>query len=220
MTNRHAVVLIAGVPTEMAATDTILGNVSGNAGTATTAGTVTTPAQSAITSIGTLTGLTTKLGTGSTTMTQNAMLYSSSTPADNTSTGETDLLAYTLLANTMVNSGQTMIHEINGIFANNANAKTLKTYFGGSVIRTDTLPTNIAGIFSARFVIKRTSASHQSYTARMTRTIAGGATVTTVSRGDLTETETADIAMKTTGQGGATSDISQYEADIISGLGN
>ena len=60
---------------------TIVGNVSGNAGTATTASTVTTAAQPTITSVGTLTGLT--VG-GNATISGNLTINGSTTTIDST----------------------------------------------------------------------------------------------------------------------------------------
>ncbi len=214
MTNRNALVLISGVPTEMAATDTILGNVSGSAAT------VTGATQSAVTQLGTQVGLNVKVGTGSTTGTQTSLISSNVTQVLNVSTGATDLITYTLLANTLVTTGQTIIWENEGVWTSSANAKTLTSNFGGTVIRTDSLPTNTAGSYSTRIVIKRTGTNAQSYSMRIIRTVSGGGTVITSTTGTCTETETSNIIIKQTGTGGASSEIGQNSSTISIGLGN
>ncbi len=214
MTNRNALVLISGIPTEMAAADTILANISGSAAT------VTGAAQAAITSLGTLTGLNTKVGTGSTVGTQTSLLSSNVTPVLNTSTTATDLMTYSLLANTLVTIGQTIIWENEGLWVSSANAKTLTSNFGTTVIRTDSLPINTAGAYSTRIVIRRTGTSTQAYSMRITRTVSGGGTVITTAAGTCAETETSAITIKQTATGGASSEIEQTSQTILIGLGN
>jgi hypothetical protein len=214
MTNRHALILSNGVPTEMAATDTILGNVSG------TAATVTGAAQAAITSVGTLTGLTEMLGTGAGTVVMASILASAAAQTLNSGTGETTLITYTLPANSLVTTGQTLIYVVTGQWTNTANAKNLKTYLGSTVMKSTTLPINTAGTYLHIYFITRTSASHQNYSYCEFRTVSGGNVQANGSSSTATETETSDIIIKTTGTGGASSEISVIGNVIFNGLGN
>lgn len=54
------------------------------------------------------------------------------TPAGNVSTGETDLHSYTIAANVFANDGDSMPFNFGGDFANNANNKQVRAYFGGT----------------------------------------------------------------------------------------
>lgn len=214
MTNRRALTLISGIPTEMASTDTILGNVSGSAAT------VTQAAQAAITSLGTLTGLTQVVGTGATTAKTSSILYTLNTAVANGTTVETDLINYSLLANTLITVGQSIIYEFSGIWTNSINAKTLKFYFGGTLMRTDSLPTAVAGTYFYKFIIKKTSLNNQSYSWTVWRTNATSGTAMANGLGTMTETETADIAIRLTGTGGASAEINANQGEIRNGLGN
>lgn len=199
--------LTKGWFTDLQVTNSIAGSVTG------TAATVTTAAQTAITSLGTLTDLTISGGTGSATGKPSIILINNFTAVANTSTGETDLITYTLPASTLVTTGQMITHKFSGVFANNVNAKTLKLYFGTTTVFSQSMPVSTAGAYYGEINIRRTGSNAQSYVYQLTRTATGGATAMTVVVGTCTETEASTIVMKLTGTGGATSDINQnFEA--------
>ncbi len=63
-------------------------------------------------------------------------LYSSVTTTSNTGGGEDDLISYSLEKNTLQNEGDIIEIVAFGTYANNSNNKTLKLYFGGTLIYT------------------------------------------------------------------------------------
>lgn len=126
----------------------------------------------------------------------------------NVGTGEDDLLSYDLPASTLQRDRQTLRITAWGVVANNANAKTVKLYFGSAAIQTTAMTTGSAAFWKIQAEVIRTGSSTQTYTSQLAQ---GGATVICdIERGNLTQTDTAAITIKCTGTATADNDIQQY----------
>ncbi len=163
---------------------------------------------------GGLVSITKSVGTGGTNIIPSGLLTSNFTPVLNITTGETDLMTYTLAANTFIASNQLITHEFRGQFTSSINAKTLKVYFGSATTVSNSLPASTAGNYYGKLSIIRTGTDTQNWNYEFTRTATGGGTAILTASGTCTETETANIVMKLTGTGGASSEISQTYAEI------
>lgn len=126
-----------------------------------------------------------------------------STAVGNVTTGEDDLMTFSLPANTMRSTGAGIRIVAWGTKANNANAKTLKLYFGTTAIMTTSLGTSAAGNWRITAEVLRTGASTQDWNSAMV------GTDTDIEKGTATETETSAITIKCTGDATATNDIVQ-----------
>lgn len=121
------------------------------------------------------------------------------TTVGNVGSGEDNLITYTLPANALIVTGRGVEYRAYGAISNDADAKTLKLYFGATAILTVTMPTSIAGHWEAHYVAYRTGSSAQKYAATVDVVNTGTAAVTRYSsQGTTTETETATIAIKAT----------------------
>lgn len=127
------------------------------------------------------------------------------TSASNSGSGETDLISYTLPADTLVNDGDEVIIKVSGKYAANANNKTVKLYFGNQVIfNTGAVAANNTGwVINATIV--RTSATTQEIEASAIFNNSASATRTAG-----TQTLSSSNVIKCTGQGSANNDITQY----------
>ena len=73
-------------------------------------------------------------GTGTQTGSPVLSIFTSTTAASNVSTGETDLITYSLPANTLSANNQKLRITTWGTLANTANTKTVKVYVGATVV--------------------------------------------------------------------------------------
>jgi hypothetical protein len=126
------------------------------------------------------------------------------TDASNVSTGETNLLSYTLPANTLVSDGDFV--TIDAIFTTpaNGNSKSMKFYFGG--VTHDYTSSTIANgaTITFRIIVIRTASNAQRIQiSRITGYSDFPAYYTT------TETDTNNIVIKFSGTGAASDDITQ-----------
>lgn len=160
--------------------------------------------------------LTQTIGTGSATVKAVGLLHNSHTTTGNITTGEDDLITYPMPASTLVVTGQVLEYEVAGTFANNADAKTVKVYFGTTLVCTLAAAASIAGSWRAKISVRRTGASAQSWVAEATRTITGGGAAIANTSGTCTETETGIITLKSTGEGVTTNDIIQGSSTVKS----
>jgi hypothetical protein len=150
------------------------------------------------------TSITRSVGTGTGTAQITGTLSVNTTAVGNVGTGEDDLISYTLPANSLVGTGRGIRVSASGIAANNANAKTLKFYFG-SLVLTHNLPTSEALRWRFSLEVFRTGTSAQLYTSQLIHN--GSSTPIDVQQGTLTETETATILIKGTGEATTNDDI-------------
>ena len=129
------------------------------------------------------------------------------TAVGNVGAGEDDLITYSLPANSMdANNRAVRIHAW-GTLANNANAKTVKMYFGATAILTLAMPTNVAMNWEINATVVRTGASTQDAIASMINP----GTPPVVDREITTPAEdtTGAITIKCTGEATANDDIVQ-----------
>lgn len=171
-------------------------------------GTIATQAASAVTITGgSISGI--SAGGGSGTFGSMGLINVQTTPASNTTTGETDLMSYTLPASSFNATGKTIRVTAWGNQANNGNTKTVQAYVGGTSILSATLLVSSLGIWKLELILTDTGSSTQAYFAELIRLSAGATDVSVRSQATLAKTDTNTIIIKLTGTGGATSDITQ-----------
>jgi len=187
--------------------------------TATVAGIVSTAAQSFgglktfTDSLQSDSPLAAKAPGGSTYLGVPLRLTSITTPAGNVGTGEDDLMSYTLPASTLDSNGRAVKVIAWGHTANNANAKTLKAYFGATQVLGGagiSLTVSELGSWMAGFVVMRTGAGAQACAAQIVSGPAGGGV--TVSSATVTtpaETLSGTVVVKFTGEATSDDDITQ-----------
>jgi hypothetical protein len=150
-------------------------------------------------------GLQLNAGTG-TTGTAGVQIFSSFAAAGNVNTGETDLISFLMPANTLAVDGQKVRITVGGSLAANANAKTIKLYFGSTVLVTDNGTVNSGGFRLSAEVVRTGAATQVSNaTSMMLRALLNGFTATA-------ETLANAITIKVTGQSGTASNdvIAKY----------
>lgn len=143
-------------------------------------------------------------GTGTETFYASGVINVDSTEAACSGSSETDLISYTLPANSLSANGKGVRVRVAGITAANSNTKTIRLYFGASVVISNditTTPNNKSWEFEA--TIWRDSASTQEHLSRGSV----GSVLQTTAYGGLSATMTSTITIKVTGQGAATTDI-------------
>ena len=97
----------------------------------------------------------------------SGILNINTTAVSNTSTGETDLITYSLMKNTLVNNGDYLEIDAWGIYAANGNNKTVKLYFGNqTILDTGAIAAN-SGTWSIKAKIIRKSNSTQEIVAEI-----------------------------------------------------
>jgi hypothetical protein len=130
------------------------------------------------------------------------------TAVGNVGTGEDNLQTGTIGVNWLSNATRRVHIIIAGTTANNANAKTLKVYFGSTAILTATLTANQAGKWRVEADVISTGTDAQDYIAELTETDGAGVVNQIVqSNGSATENDGANITIKTTGEATANADI-------------
>jgi hypothetical protein len=133
------------------------------------------------------------------------------TPVSNGTTVETDLMTYDLPADTLSANGMAIDVLAFGTSANNANVKTVKVYFGATVVLSFTVA-DTATPWRVRMHVMRTGAATQVATADAT-----GTTGTGVLGGGAAPAEdlTTDTTIKVTGQSDtASADLTQVALSV------
>lgn len=153
-----------------------------------------------------------KMGTGSGTATVKGTANVGTTDANNSGTGETDLMTYSLPANSLSANSKGLHFFAQGKFAATANGKTLKFKFGTATITLESAAfiNDYQWSFDAR--IYRTSGNNQKIAYHYTRVASAGlgTAVTTLDVTTATETDTSAITIKMTGQSDtASNDVTQ-----------
>lgn len=152
----------------------------------------------------TLTDPSVNAGGGSETLIPAGLITYDSTEAGCSGSSETDLISYSLPASSLSSNGDAVRVRIAGTTAANSNTKTIRLYFGASVVISNditTAPSNKAWDFEA--LIFRDSSSTQEFVA----TGRVGAVLQTTAMSSLSATMSGAITIKVTGQGAATNDI-------------
>lgn len=133
------------------------------------------------------------------------------TLVSNVSTGETDLMTFSLPANSLNFDGDSIEVEAYGFFANNANTKTIRFYFGSTPVAFTVVGTggSITAWYLKAVVIRNSSSTMTGVgTLFADSDVAPKAVyINTLSAGGVVYTGTNTI--KLTGVGGATNDIRQ-----------
>lgn len=128
------------------------------------------------------------------------------TATGNVGTGEDNLRTFTLAGGAFSANGQGVRITAWGTYANNANAKTLKLYFG-SQISSQALTANEAGDWEFTALVFRTASNAQDYKVKFIQE--GTTDVTDLAVGTLTETDANSITIKCTGEATTNNDIVQ-----------
>lgn len=121
--------------------------------------------------------------------------------------GETTLVQYSVPAATLDVNGKALEFTVYGATVNNANAKTLRVYFGATLIGTFTLAVNSANLWVVRGELVRTGAATQIGRSSIQHTDA--APLVPVSSGAPTETLSGAVLLKVTGQATTNGDITE-----------
>jgi hypothetical protein len=134
------------------------------------------------------------------------------TDVSNTGTTETDLMSYTVPANTLDADNDALDFDFSYQYAPNTNSKIINVYFGTVVV---TMPSNTSGaggIVRITGKIVRTSSSTLSMWGSMTSS--NGATGVPFFATGSTINFGGSLVLKSTGTGGATSDITQHASMV------
>lgn len=126
----------------------------------------------------------------------------------NVGIGEDTLHTYTMPANTLVETGRGLYIRATGQAANNANTKTYKLKFGSQIISV-AIPTSVASDFTVEAWIVRTGLDAQYYFVELRDTTSAGVFSSFMAQGNLTEPETSNIIITSTGEATANNDITE-----------
>lgn len=127
------------------------------------------------------------------------------TAVGNVGTGEDDLITYSLPALSLLKVGSAVRIRAWGTTANNANAKTLRLYFGVAVLTTS-LTVSQAGFWEINAIVVKNGASTQDANASL---IEFPGTLHDIEQSAPNQTDTAAITIKCTGDATASNDIVQ-----------
>jgi parallel beta-helix repeat protein len=130
-----------------------------------------------------------------------------STAVSNSGSAETDLMTYVLPASCMTLANDSLRITAFGICANNANAKTLKVYFGATVLQTVSLTISQAGAWRIQAEMIATGSAAQRCFSQLVQ--GGTTTFVAAAYTSAAEASSAAITVKVTGTGFASSDITQ-----------
>lgn len=129
------------------------------------------------------------------------------TPVGNVGTGEDNLMSWTSPAAALSGDRQSYRIEAAGTIANNANAKTVKFYFGATTVLTAALPTSVAASWKISANVIRTGATTQ--VADAVLHVGNGTTYPIVATAAPAETLSGTVVIKCTGTATANNDIVQ-----------
>lgn len=153
-------------------------------------------------------GLTSKLGSSSSTIGTLGSLANRTTPVGNVGGGEDTLQTVTLAASGLTTTGHCIAFRGGGTFANNVNAKNIKLYFGTAAMASATVPINTAGNWEGTYTVCRTGTSAQRYISNI---VVIDTTLNTVLAfpvtGTASETEGSSIVLKATATATTDNDV-------------
>lgn len=141
------------------------------------------------------------IGTGGASATLGGTLFSSTTSANNVSTGETDLITYPMPGGTLAVNTRGVRITAWGTSAANVNAKTLKVYFGATVVAT-TVTSLSATPWVLRATVLRVTATTQTAAGEAFLTANNGGPTITAPGATLS----GAVTLKVTGQSAVASD--------------
>ena len=151
------------------------------------------------------TGIRHQAGTSTLEATMVGVANVNTTAVGNVGVGEDDLITYSLPANALSANGKGIRIRAWGTAANNANAKTVKLYFGTQVILTTALTVSQTDTWKIDATVWRTGASTQDWESSLIE--AGTVSLTDIENGTATQTDTAAITIKCTGTATSDNDI-------------
>lgn len=156
------------------------------------------------------------VGAGTQTGSPVLSIFTSTTAASNVGTAETDLITYAMPANTLSADGKGLRIRAWGTLANDANTKTVRVYFGASVVETYAGTNGNTGWYSDSTVL-RTGATAQISVGWQTQNVVSGG-IRGLTTASPTETLSGAVTIKVTGQSGAASNDVTVLALIIEAL--
>lgn len=145
-------------------------------------------------------------GAGST-ATLQGVANVNTTAVGNVGAGEDDLITFSLIANCLTGNGHGVRITAWGDGANNANAKTLRMYFGATALVTTSLTAGQADTWRIEATVIRTGAATQVASAQLLQF--GATTLIDVENTSPGETLTGAVTIKCTGDATADDDIRQ-----------
>lgn len=153
------------------------------------------------------------LNTGTTVAKVGGTIHEDVTPVSNSGTGETNLMTYSLPANTLGTDNDYLELEAWGEFTAAVSNKTVKMYFGGTVIFNTTALAFGAGAWRIKATVVRGSSTTQVTIAAFS----GNTTLvtTTAQVASPGETLSSAVTIKCTGQSSAASDEVFQEGFIV-----
>jgi hypothetical protein len=119
------------------------------------------------------------------------------------SSSETTLQTHLIPPYNLERLGSAVRTTFSGTTAANANAKTLRVYVGSAVVLTRALVPSQAGVWEVELVVISTGTNGQKYTVRLLESNAPAG----LAVGTLTQTTSAGITVRVTGQGVAGNDL-------------
>ena len=138
----------------------------------------------------------------------------------NIGVGEDNLITYAMPADSLYINDKAILYKGWGITANNANAKTLKVYFGSQLLAQLALTVSIAGRWAFEALIVRTGVATQVAYCEIREYDSAGGSQNPLGFMDTstpTEDETGAITVKATGTATANDDIVQ-KGNVVSYL--
>jgi hypothetical protein len=155
-----------------------------------------------------------KPGAGQAISMVGGLLDATGTVAGSTGGAETTLYTYSLPGNTLIDTGRGVRLRATGTYANNANAKTLRVYFGADTA-SYSLATNQAGRWALELEIIRTGANAQAFAARFTEaTTTAGAVRGAIVTASATQADGNANVIKVTGEADTTNDLQLNQAAL------
>lgn len=138
-----------------------------------------------------------------------SLLDINNTAVGNVGAGEDDLITYVMPASTLTAAKKGVRVTAWGTTANNANAKTIKAYFGSQVVLTNALTVSIAGVWRMESEVYSTGTEAQDWVSQLVTTGTAGVALNDIELGTATQDDGATITIKLTGTAVDNNDIVQ-----------
>lgn len=142
------------------------------------------------------------VGSGASTAPPVGTLFLSTVSASNVTTGETDLISYPMLANTLAVNGRGVRIHAWGSTAANTNGKTARLYFGATLVNASISITTTGAVWTLDATVIRTGAATQIANGYSNANNSGYNTFTNTAP---TETLSGAVTIKVTGQSASAS---------------
>jgi hypothetical protein len=143
------------------------------------------------------------------------LLNTNLTSVGNITTGEDDLMSYTLAANQLSAVTKGIYIPFSGYSANNANAKTVKPKLGGTTLATITLTPSIVDQWGGWIYVFKTGSNTQRVVGQYWHTLVTGVLEVKPIGLAMALTDTSTIIAKRTGDATATNDIVEWVSQAI-----